>query len=312
MSKFLREPPSVRLAASVIVTATVVIVVARRRGDARRSTTRNTASVWFGMWWVLQTVTTVGYGDLTPTQAIGQAPHAVVMLWGVAFLAIITAAITSVFVARAQRSGPGGDAASRRRPRRVDRSSPAHRGSTSIDAQLQQLSRAARAVDAGVPSAAPRRASSASPSVAATVTHELHRLAAAELRLAARARRHVHRHLLETQPGVDDADQRLDLGRAARVRLGEERQRLRVHGVEAARRVAERPAQHDAHRAAQQAGAETPRRARPVAVRRVAVPGHEAGADRDVALVRARPARAAAAAPPRGCWPSASTRPQNA
>ena len=24
------------------------------------------SSVWLGMWWVLETVTTVGYGDLTP------------------------------------------------------------------------------------------------------------------------------------------------------------------------------------------------------------------------------------------------------
>ncbi len=55
------------------------------------------------MWWVLETVTTVGYGDLTPKAAIGKILTSVVMLWGVAFLAIITAAITSVFVARAQR-----------------------------------------------------------------------------------------------------------------------------------------------------------------------------------------------------------------
>lgn len=71
MSKFLREPPSVRLAANVIVTATVVIVVlggvAMRLFDHK-----DYASVWLGMWWVLQTVTTVGYGDLTPTNAVGK------------------------------------------------------------------------------------------------------------------------------------------------------------------------------------------------------------------------------------------------
>src|SRR5262249_57937997 len=60
-------------------------------------------SIWLGMWWVLQTVTTVGYGDLTPTSVIGRILTSIVMLWGVAFLAITTAAITSVFVARAQR-----------------------------------------------------------------------------------------------------------------------------------------------------------------------------------------------------------------
>jgi voltage-gated potassium channel len=102
MSKFLREPPSVRLAANVIVLATVIVVVVG--GVMMRVLDhKEYASVWLGMWWVLQTVTTVGYGDLTPHTVIGKLLTSLVMLWGVAFLAIITAAITSVFVARAQR-----------------------------------------------------------------------------------------------------------------------------------------------------------------------------------------------------------------
>ena len=101
MSKFLREPPSVRLAANVIVTATALVVVIG--GVMMRVLDhKDYASVWLGMWWVLQTVTTVGYGDLTPRDAVGKILTSIVMLWGIAFLAIITAAITSVFVARAQ------------------------------------------------------------------------------------------------------------------------------------------------------------------------------------------------------------------
>jgi voltage-gated potassium channel len=59
------------------------------------------------LWWSLQTVTTVGYGDVTPQGAVGRAIGAVVILYAVAFLAILTAAITSGFVdhARRQRSG---------------------------------------------------------------------------------------------------------------------------------------------------------------------------------------------------------------
>jgi voltage-gated potassium channel len=102
LTKFLHEPPSVRLAANVILTATAVVVelggVAKRVFDHKEY-----ASIWLGMWWVLETVTTVGYGDLTPKAAIGKILTSAVMLWGVAFLAIITAAITSVFIARAQR-----------------------------------------------------------------------------------------------------------------------------------------------------------------------------------------------------------------
>src|SRR3954452_8965250 len=102
LTKFLREPPSVRLAANVIVTATLVVVgvggVLMRVLDHKEY-----ASVWLGMWWVLETVTTVGVGDLTPKAVIGKILTLIVMLWAVAFLAIITAAMTSVFVPRAQR-----------------------------------------------------------------------------------------------------------------------------------------------------------------------------------------------------------------
>ena len=55
------------------------------------------------MWWALQTVTTVGYGDVTPKDAAGRIVGAIVMLEGIAFLAVITATITSTFVTRTQR-----------------------------------------------------------------------------------------------------------------------------------------------------------------------------------------------------------------
>jgi voltage-gated potassium channel len=102
MSKFLREPPSVRLAAGVIVTATTVVVVGG--GILIRALDHSEySSAWVGMWWALQTVTTVGYGDVTPHERIGRIVAAFVMLEGIAFIAIVTAAITSTFVARAER-----------------------------------------------------------------------------------------------------------------------------------------------------------------------------------------------------------------
>jgi voltage-gated potassium channel Kch len=102
MSHFLREPVSVRNAANVIVTATAIVVVTS--GTLMRVFDhREYPSIGRGLWWAMQTVTTVGYGDVTPKNVSGRIIASVVMLWGIAFLAILVAAITSTFVARAEK-----------------------------------------------------------------------------------------------------------------------------------------------------------------------------------------------------------------
>ena len=55
-----------------------------------------------GLWWAVQTVTTVGYGDHTPVTVSGRLVAAFVMLVGIGFLTVVTAAITSTFVSRAE------------------------------------------------------------------------------------------------------------------------------------------------------------------------------------------------------------------
>jgi voltage-gated potassium channel len=102
VERFLREPPSVRNAAAVIVVATGIVVVAAGvlitvlDGDEY-------PDLETGLWWALQTVTTVGYGDVAPSNLSGRIVGAVVMLEGIALIAIVTALITSTFVARATR-----------------------------------------------------------------------------------------------------------------------------------------------------------------------------------------------------------------
>src|SRR5262249_54001441 len=56
---------------------------------------KNFPTLWLGLWWAVQTVTTVGYGDHVPTSAAGMLVAVLVMLLGIAFLSVITAAITS-------------------------------------------------------------------------------------------------------------------------------------------------------------------------------------------------------------------------
>ncbi len=110
MSRFMAAPPSVRTAAGVIVTATAIVVVGG--GILMRIIDHEEyANVWVGMWWAIQTVTTVGYGDVTPAHRSGRLVAAFVMLEGIAFLTIITAVITSTFVARAQAERAALDAA---------------------------------------------------------------------------------------------------------------------------------------------------------------------------------------------------------
>ena len=124
LERFLEEPSSVGNAVGVIVVATILVVV----GGGVLITLLDPdeyADVGTGMWWALQTVTTVGYGDVTPTQFGGRLVGAVVMLEGTAFIAIVTAAITSTFVARATREydrerAEGGDSDVQRLERRFD------------------------------------------------------------------------------------------------------------------------------------------------------------------------------------------------
>jgi voltage-gated potassium channel len=63
----------------------------------------NFSSIGSGLWWAVQTVTTVGYGDHVPTTVAGRLIASLVMLVGIGFLTVITAAITSTFVSRSSR-----------------------------------------------------------------------------------------------------------------------------------------------------------------------------------------------------------------
>ena len=94
-------PLSVRKALSAIVAGTLAVVItsalAMRLFDPHEYRTYGR-----GLWWAIQTVTTVGYGDVTPVHTAGRLVAAIVMIWGTAYLAILTATITSTFVARAE------------------------------------------------------------------------------------------------------------------------------------------------------------------------------------------------------------------
>ena len=101
VAKFLREPPTGRGATAVIVSATFAVVLLSGVLITLLDKTEF-PDIGVGLWWAVQTVTTVGYGDVVPKDAAGRILGAIVMLEGTAFIAIVTAVITSSFVTRAQ------------------------------------------------------------------------------------------------------------------------------------------------------------------------------------------------------------------
>ena len=62
----------------------------------------NFDSVGEGMWWAVVTLGTVGYGDVVPTTPWGRVVGAFTIIFGVTFLAFLTATVTSMFVSNEQ------------------------------------------------------------------------------------------------------------------------------------------------------------------------------------------------------------------
>ena len=52
------------------------------------------------VWWALQTVTTVGYGDVVPKSTEGRIIGGIEMVIGVSFISFLTAGVTSVVIHR--------------------------------------------------------------------------------------------------------------------------------------------------------------------------------------------------------------------
>jgi voltage-gated potassium channel len=81
----------------LVALLTLVVVVVSGSVEALVDS-REFDSTWEGIWWALETVTTVGYGDVPVTTVDGRIIAMVVMLVGIGFLSVLTATIASRFV----------------------------------------------------------------------------------------------------------------------------------------------------------------------------------------------------------------------
>ena len=97
----------------------------------------NFPSIGGGLWWAVQTVTTVGYGDHVPTTPAGQILAAVVMLVGIGFITVITASITSAFFAEFRQAAQPDGADAVATPEQLQK----------IDARLERIEAALSARD---------------------------------------------------------------------------------------------------------------------------------------------------------------------
>ena len=83
---------SLRIASILTVTAIIVA------GAAQSAASSDFDSLWDGVWWSIETVSTVGYGDIYPTTVQGRLIALILMFVGIGFLSLLTAAVASRFV----------------------------------------------------------------------------------------------------------------------------------------------------------------------------------------------------------------------
>jgi voltage-gated potassium channel len=78
--------------------AAVLTLLAVLGGGAAFAAVEQDVSAWDGVWWAITTVTTVGYGDVAVSTDGGRIIGICLMITGIGFVAVLTAAAADRFV----------------------------------------------------------------------------------------------------------------------------------------------------------------------------------------------------------------------
>ena len=97
----LGDPINARRAARTIIAGTIFLTIACGY-VIHLFDEKDYPTVGRGMWWAIQTVTTVGYGDVVPTTTYGKAVASLLMVVGITLLSVLTATVTAALVESAR------------------------------------------------------------------------------------------------------------------------------------------------------------------------------------------------------------------
>jgi voltage-gated potassium channel Kch len=95
--RFISREITARRAAVAIALCTIVVTFAGGIGIWLLDH-KEYPSVGGGLWWSVQTITTVGYGDDVPARTEGRLIAAAIMIAGIGLLSVVTATVTAAFV----------------------------------------------------------------------------------------------------------------------------------------------------------------------------------------------------------------------
>jgi voltage-gated potassium channel len=88
----------------LVVTLFLIVIIAIFVGLLMSFADPKIGTPWNGIWWSLQTITTVGYGDVVPNNVIGKIIGMVFMIFAVGLISVLSASFTVFFIFR---GGPG-------------------------------------------------------------------------------------------------------------------------------------------------------------------------------------------------------------